>query len=418
MLAPFAIALALGCTEASSSTPAPESPAPVPAAARELPRLPPIAEASAAASTVYVEQLASTLWRTDRDALTEIALDAASGRLGCTPIATGCELTELAQGSIVDRLGLRRGDRITSVAGVAIADGPSLREAVMAAGVQGMFEVEIVRGAATLHHRYRLRERPLPRARAEAREKLLDLLGLTIQPADDGVLRVDAASGEVLGQLLGRNDAGVLAGLLGHPGLELGAVDVEGESVVDPELAFAQLALTITAEREAVVQLVDRSKPDEPTVVRARGVRGLVEPSIVALAKALLDDAGSAPATAAPTTVEPVAMDGVKAVDDTTFEVKRSVIAPMLDEPEVWIRTARIVPARDGGMKVYGMRSTSLLRALGLSNGDTVLSVNGRSLDTPDDAMAAWSERHTTDVFRLLVRRRATELELTIRIVP
>lgn len=94
--------------------------------------------------------------------------------------------------------------------------------------------------------------------------------------------------------------------------------------------------------------------------------------------------------------------------------------AAVLDPHAPKLPTARIVPSmKEGevvGLKLYGVRSNSLLHAMGLKNGDLVVAVDGRTLRGLDDAMAAFARlRHASD-FTLHVDRRGQPITKRYRL--
>jgi len=76
----------------------------------------------------------------------------------------------------------------------------------------------------------------------------------------------------------------------------------------------------------------------------------------------------------------------------------------------------RFVPEiRDGqpvGFRLYGVRDGSPPVLLGLADGDLLLQANGRSLATPDDALAAVTTLRTADHVGLLVERDRHQIRL------
>lgn len=81
-------------------------------------------------------------------------------------------------------------------------------------------------------------------------------------------------------------------------------------------------------------------------------------------------------------------------------------------------RASRIVPAmRDGkvfGFKVYAIRPNTLLALLGFQNGDTVQTINGRELDSPDKALEVYTALRNEKKFSVAIERRGTPMTLTI----
>lgn len=79
----------------------------------------------------------------------------------------------------------------------------------------------------------------------------------------------------------------------------------------------------------------------------------------------------------------------------------------------------RVVPAiKDGkvqGLKLFSVRAGSFLSALGFRNGDVLLTVNGRSLSSADEALATLDAARKSNVAVVKLQRAAEVLELTLR---
>ncbi len=84
---------------------------------------------------------------------------------------------------------------------------------------------------------------------------------------------------------------------------------------------------------------------------------------------------------------------GIHATGPTTFDVRRDLVD--LLGTTVMTHGVRIVPAvRDGkpaGFKLYAIHEGSIYQRLGMQNGDTLEAADGRTLATPDDALAAYA---------------------------
>ena len=101
-----------------------------------------------------------------------------------------------------------------------------------------------------------------------------------------------------------------------------------------------------------------------------------------------------APAPAADRTAE---VEGIRALDGTSFEVDRALIARAIANPMAFARDARIVPStgKDGtpdGFKVVSVRPGSAVAGLGLTRGDTIRAINGITLDSMDQVMSAFGK--------------------------
>jgi hypothetical protein len=99
----------------------------------------------------------------------------------------------------------------------------------------------------------------------------------------------------------------------------------------------------------------------------------------------------------------------IRSTGPRTWEVDRSLVRRVLDEPPTHQRSPRIIPrTRDGeviGVTLYGIRRGSVPFALGVRNGDLLLDVDGRALTSPDAALAVYARLRETDAaFVRLVR--------------
>lgn len=104
---------------------------------------------------------------------------------------------------------------------------------------------------------------------------------------------------------------------------------------------------------------------------------------------------------------------GIRKIDDTTYEMDKSLVDKALLNPMALAKGARVVPAmkngKPEGFKLYAIRPNSAFAKLGLSNGDTLTSVNGFELTTADKAL---------EVYTKLREARSLELEVTRRGKP
>jgi len=71
---------------------------------------------------------------------------------------------------------------------------------------------------------------------------------------------------------------------------------------------------------------------------------------------------------------------------------------------------ARFVPSvRDGkpnGFKVYAIRPSSLFGKIGMQNGDTIKSINGNEMSTPDQALSLYTKLRSASHLTLSIERR------------
>jgi S1-C subfamily serine protease len=119
--------------------------------------------------------------------------------------------------------------------------------------------------------------------------------------------------------------------------------------------------------------------------------------------------------------VDSALLDTIRKLDDSHYEVPRTTVDRVLQNPMAMAKGVRVVPAmRNGkpeGMKLYAIRPTSLWAALGFRNGDTIRAINGVELTSPDKALDAYTTLRDATRFEIdLLRRGAPEvLVITIR---
>ncbi len=112
---------------------------------------------------------------------------------------------------------------------------------------------------------------------------------------------------------------------------------------------------------------------------------------------------------------------GVRALGENRYELQRAELNRLLSNPAALGSMARIVPTmKDGkpnGLALDRLRPGSVLTAIGLQSGDVLQAVNGRSIRSPEDAIAVYtglrSLGHVT--ISLARRSRPVTLDYTIR---
>ena len=91
--------------------------------------------------------------------------------------------------------------------------------------------------------------------------------------------------------------------------------------------------------------------------------------------------------------------------------LSRTFLKELLADPNALMDQARIVPGRkDGaphGFRIFGIRRDTLPALLGFQNGDTILSVNGYTMSSPDEALSAYGKIRAaeTDALTFAVER-------------
>ncbi len=112
--------------------------------------------------------------------------------------------------------------------------------------------------------------------------------------------------------------------------------------------------------------------------------------------------------------------EGIQKVGDDSYEVDRALVDKVLANPMQVARGARIVPSvKDGqanGFKLYAIRPSSVYAKLGMRNGDTVTSVNGFDLSSPDKALEVYTKVREANNLSVSVIRRGKPVQLTYNI--
>jgi membrane-associated protease RseP (regulator of RpoE activity) len=112
--------------------------------------------------------------------------------------------------------------------------------------------------------------------------------------------------------------------------------------------------------------------------------------------------------------------DGVTRTGPHRYEIERAAVDRLL-HGGITPPWPRVVPqTRDGapvGFRLFGVRDDSPFHAIGLANGDTLIEVNGRSITTPDSALAAYGALRAADQVSLVLERdgRRVRMDYLIR---
>ena len=102
-------------------------------------------------------------------------------------------------------------------------------------------------------------------------------------------------------------------------------------------------------------------------------------------------------------------------------DVDRGLIDKMLANTTDLATAARFVPSvkdgRPNGFKLYAIRPTSIFGKIGLQNGDTIKSINGMEMSSPDQALAMYSKLRSASHLSVSVERRGetVTMDYTIR---
>ena len=113
-------------------------------------------------------------------------------------------------------------------------------------------------------------------------------------------------------------------------------------------------------------------------------------------------------------------MDTIQKIDDTHVELPHATVEALLADPMKMSKGARIVPAiRNGvpeGFKLYAIKPNSLIAKLGFNNGDTVATINGEDISSPDKALRLYSRVRDASELVVELTRRGQPMTLTITV--
>jgi hypothetical protein len=110
---------------------------------------------------------------------------------------------------------------------------------------------------------------------------------------------------------------------------------------------------------------------------------------------------------------------GIRSAGPGRFAVQRSLLERGLTAPAALIRGARFVHSRVAGrqgMKVYGLRKGSVLRRLGVRNGDVVRTLNGFDIASADGLLQGYMQLKQQDTFTLSLLRKGKPSTLTYQL--
>lgn len=115
---------------------------------------------------------------------------------------------------------------------------------------------------------------------------------------------------------------------------------------------------------------------------------------------------------------DPLDNDVAKGVrcSGSNCEVDRPLIDKLLSNTTALATAARFVPSvKDGhpnGFKLYAIRPSSIFGKIGLQNGDTIKSINGMEMSSPDQALGVYSKLRSASHLTVSVDRRGETVTL------
>jgi hypothetical protein len=110
----------------------------------------------------------------------------------------------------------------------------------------------------------------------------------------------------------------------------------------------------------------------------------------------------------------------IKKIDDHTFEVDRDLVKELVSGA-VKPGAMRVQPLPDGnggmkGLKLFGIKGTSLAGTVGLQNGDTLVAINNNKIQNAQSLLDVYTHIDTMNVVELDGTRAEKPLALTLRL--
>jgi general secretion pathway protein C len=119
--------------------------------------------------------------------------------------------------------------------------------------------------------------------------------------------------------------------------------------------------------------------------------------------------------------IDPAIAKGIARVSATEFNIDRGTVDKILENQADLMRTARIVPEKDGdgkvvGIRLFGVKPETLLGTLGMENGDRLQTINGFDMASPEKALEAYARLRTAEKLTVQVNRRGQNVNLDFNI--
>jgi general secretion pathway protein C len=173
---------------------------------------------------------------------------------------------------------------------------------------------------------------------------------------------------------------------------------------------------TVEQRREGKVDLFDRVWLNGPGGQRCQIRVGGKAPVKGAAPKEAPKDSGAKPKSGVPKEIA----DKIHKRSETEFDVERSVVDSILENQAELMKSARIVPEKEGdkvvGIRLFGIRPESLLGTLGIENGDRLQSINGFEMGDPQKALEAYTKLRTADRLQVSVNRHGKPVNIDFNI--
>jgi general secretion pathway protein C len=134
----------------------------------------------------------------------------------------------------------------------------------------------------------------------------------------------------------------------------------------------------------------------------------------------------AAPVTSGPApagggkSLDPALAKGIQKVSPNEYNIDRGVVDKILENQADLMRQARIVPEQENGrvvgIRLFGVRSDTLLGTLGMENGDRLQTINGFDMASPEKALEAYARLRTADKLTISLNRKGSNMNIDYNI--
>jgi general secretion pathway protein C len=119
-------------------------------------------------------------------------------------------------------------------------------------------------------------------------------------------------------------------------------------------------------------------------------------------------------------TLDPAIAKGIQKVGPNEYNIDRGVVDKILENQADLMRQARIVPEQENGrvvgIRMFGVKSDSLLGVLGMENGDRLQTINGYDMSSPEKALEAYARLRTAEKLTISLNRRGQSMNIDYNI--
>ena len=107
---------------------------------------------------------------------------------------------------------------------------------------------------------------------------------------------------------------------------------------------------------------------------------------------------------------------GIQRVSATEFKIERGAVDRILENAVTLMSQVRLLPDKDGdrsvGIRLFNVKSDSLLGILGMENGDRLQTINGLDITDPEKALEALGRLRLADHLTVSVNRKGLNTNL------